>query len=424
MAVAPGTMPGGKGSHFLSILIASETDLFEPADVQRKVSYETPGMNHDNTQSPTSPAKSALPSNSIGDWVKNIRQAVMEGGPGFCQFAINNACNAGCDFCSFALDKLPKDDWVFVALPEAKRAIDILARHAVRYLVLTGGEPMLHRDLYAIIRHAADQKMAVIMVTNGSRLDDENIRALKAAGLSSIVISIDATSTSVHEDNRKLLGVCERVKHANKLLKELKIQSTASVTMSRLIENYSELPNFLTELGFESVTFSYPLTTLNSSFLGHAASALVSYTPDELIEKFEEVKKLKGKFQVVNPTESLEEMQRFLRKEPQKYECLGGYKYFYLDWNFLLWRCHNWDTPMCSIFDFDDSYRVRDGCTKCMIDCYRDASVMQHVAVSVSDSIEQARKGEWRAAASQLFNRQNAGSLKSVFEGLQWIRRI
>ncbi|MBI3780205.1 MAG: radical SAM protein [candidate division NC10 bacterium] len=356
--------------------------------------------------------------------LKVVKQSLLEGGPGFCQFAINNACNAACDFCSFSLDALPREDWVFAPLPKAKDAIDILVRHGVRYLVITGGEPMLHPDCFDIIRHAKGQGMVVILVTNGSRLDGPNIQALKESGLSSIIISIDATSAKVHEDNRRLPKVCEKIKKANELLRQVKIQSTASVTMSRLIGDYAQLPGFLKSLGFESVTFSYPLTTLGSSFLGHANSHLVSYTPDELLRAFDEVKKLKPYLHVVNPTASLEEMQRFLRKEPQRFECLGGYKYFYLDWDFLIWRCHYWEEPICSIFEFDDSRRIRDGCTRCMIDCYRDASVMQHVAVSVSDSIAQARQGLWRGAAKSLFTRSNLDSLKSVFEGLNWITRI
>jgi MoaA/NifB/PqqE/SkfB family radical SAM enzyme len=356
--------------------------------------------------------------------LKVVKQSLLEGGPGFCQFAINNACNAGCDFCSFSLDALPREDWVFAPLPKAKEAIDILVRHGVRYLVITGGEPMLHPDCFDIIRHAKGQGMVVILVTNGSRLDGPNIQALKESGLSSIIISIDATSAKVHEDNRRLPKVCEKIKKANELLRQVKIQSTASVTMSRLIDDYAQLPGFLKSLGFESVTFSYPLTTLGSSFLGHANSHLVSYTSEELLRAFEEVKTLKRQLHVVNPTASLEEMQRFLRKEPQRFECLGGYKYFYLDWNFLIWRCHYWEEPICSIFEFDDSRRIRDGCTRCMIDCYRDASVMQHVAVSVSDSIAQARQGLWRGAAKSLFTRSNLDSLKSVFEGLNWITRI
>ena len=360
----------------------------------------------------------------LSERLKVVKQSLFEGGPGFCQFAINNACNAACEFCSFSLDALPREDWVFAPLPKAKDAIDVLVRHGVRYLVITGGEPMLHPDCVDIVRHAKGQGMVVILVTNGSRLDATNIHALKESGLSSIIISIDAASVKVHEENRRLPKVCEKIKKANELLRHVKIQSTASVTMSRLIDDYSQLPGFLKGLGFESVTFSYPLTTLGSSFLGHANSHLVNYTPDELLCAFDEVKKLKRHLHVVNPTASLEEMQRFLRKEPQRFACLGGYKYFYLDWNFFIWRCHYWERPIGSIFEFDDSRRVRDGCTRCMIDCYRDASVMQHVAVSVSDSIAQARQGMWRGAAKSLFNRNNLASLKAVFEGLNWISRI
>jgi MoaA/NifB/PqqE/SkfB family radical SAM enzyme len=266
--------------------------------------------------------------------------------------------------------------------------------------------------------------MVIILVTNGSRLTPDSIHALKDSGLSSIVISIDAASARAHEQNRRLPTVCERIRKANGLLKTLRIQTTASVTMSRLIENYADLPAFLRDLGFDSVTFSYPLTTLGSSFLGHAESRLVRFTSEELLQAFEDVKKLKLRMHVVNPTASLEEMQRFVRKEPQRFACLGGYKYFYLDWNLLIWRCHNWESPMGSIFEFDDSQRIRDGCTRCMIDCYRDASLMQHVAVSVSDAIDQARHGMWRSAAHCLFKRTNLDSLKAVFEELRWIARM
>ena len=353
-----------------------------------------------------------------------IRQVLADGGPGFCQFAINNACNASCGFCSFNLEVLPRSDWVFVPLAKAQAAIDILVKHGVRYLVITGGEPMLHPYLNDIIRYASDCGMVVILVTNGSRLDANSISAFKTCGLSTMIISIDAASVQRHEENRKLHSVCNRIKKANVLLREVGIQSTASVTMSRLIDDYDALPSFLKGLGFAAVTFSYPLTTLNSSFLGYANSPLVSYTPDELLQAFEAIKRLKREIPVVNPTASLEEMQRFLRAEPQRFPCLGGYKYFYLDWNFLLWRCHFWEQPMCSIFDFDDSRRIRDGCTRCMIDCYRDASVMQHVAVAVADSLSQVQQGRWRAAARALFNRSVLDSIKAVLEGVRWINRL
>jgi hypothetical protein len=79
---------------------------------------------------------------------------------------------------------------------------------------------------------------------------------------------------------------------------------------------------------------------------------------------------------------------------------------------------------MCSIFDFDDSRRIRDGCTRCMIDCYRDASVMQHVGVAVADAVSHLRRGRVGAAVKTLFNREVLDSLKSVVEGKAWINRI
>lgn len=364
------------------------------------------------------------PSSALGGRLRSLRQALVDGGPGFCQFGINNACNAGCEFCSFNIDALPKAEWRFVPLSKARQAIDILVRHGMRYLVITGGEPMLHPDLYAIMAHARSRGMVVILVTNGSRLNPKSIQALKDNGLSSIIISIDAASAEAHESNRKLARVCTRIQQANTVLRRLRIQSTASVTMSRLIDDYDALPAFLEGLGFSSVTFSYPLTTLGSSFLGFADSGLVTYSTEELLEAFEAVKRLKSRMHVLNPTASIEDMQRSLRQQPQRFSCLGGYKYFYLDWQLMLWRCHYWEKPLCSIFEFDDSYRVRDGCTRCMIDCYRDASVMQHVAVAVSDSVDEARQGHLRQAGRLLFNRNSLASIREVAKSVRWIRHI
>ena len=139
---------------------------------------------------------------------KTLRLLLEEGGPGFCQFALNNACNARCGFCGFALDKLPRESWQYVEREGALEAIDILYREAVRYLVLTGGEPMLHPDLLEIVQYAGNLGMKVLLVTNAGLLKPHRIRELGAAGLSSFIISIDAADAETHERNRGLPGVC------------------------------------------------------------------------------------------------------------------------------------------------------------------------------------------------------------------------
>ena len=85
-------------------------------------------------------------------------------------------------------------------------------------------------------------------------------------------MSIDAHDVAKHEKNRGLPDVCRKIKRANEVFRELGVQTTASVTASKLIDDYDKLPAFLTELGFRSCTFSYPLSSLASSYLSFSDS--------------------------------------------------------------------------------------------------------------------------------------------------------
>ena len=355
-----------------------------------------------------------------------LREVLDHGGPGYLQFAITNICNADCGFCGFARSKFDPKARRSVTLQEAQDVIDICVRNHIGYLLFVGGEPMVHRDLRAMVRYAAERGVHPMICTNGGLWTEDNMRGLINDGLSSVIMSIDSHEAAKHEKNRGLPDVCRKIKRANELFHELGIQTTASVTASKLIDDYTKLPAFLTELGFTSCTFSYPLTSLASSYLSFSDSSLVSYRTDELIQVFEKIKLMKREsgYPVVNPTESLTEMQRHLRKEPEKFGCLGGHKYFYLDWHLNLYRCHFWETPICNVYEWEESKLIRDGCTRCMIDCYRDPSVLQFVAINASDAWNHLRKGQWGAAARNIFDRRNLTSLQAVWEDRQWIRRV
>ena len=348
------------------------------------------------------------------------------GGPGYLQFAITNICNARCDFCGFAVDRFDPSRRRSVSLEEARDVIDIAVKNHIGYLLFVGGEPLAHRDLRAMVRYAAERGVHPMICTNGSLWTERNMRGFADDGLSSVIMSIDSHDVARHEQNRGLPEVCRKIRRANEVFAGLSVQTTASVTVSRLIDDYDELPEFLQTLGFSSCTFSYPLTSLESSYLSFSDSKLVSYSTEELIGVFEKIKAMKKRsgYAVINPTESLTEMQRHLRKEPERFGCLGGHKYFYLDWNLDLYRCHAWDKPMCNIYDFDESKLIRDACTKCMIDCYRDPSVLQFVAISASDAWNNVKKGKLGAAAGNVFDRRNLISLRAVWEDRNWIGKV
>ena len=282
--------------------------------------------------------------------------------------------------------------------------------------------PLLNRDFTAMVAYAARIGMSPAVTTNGSLLTPKRIDVLVDAGLAKVCISIDAATASVHDDNRGLRGVSERIRRANVALKQRGISVTASVTMSRLVD-YAVLPEALRDLAFGAVTFAYPLRNLRSSFLAHAESPLVEFTPEELCDAFEAVERVREHFPVLNPTPSIRDMQRHVRGEPELFECLGGWKSFYLDWHLKLWRCLDWDRPMCDIRDFDGTQRMRDRCTACMVDCYRDSSVMQHVGVAMSDGIHAAARGDLRQAWAHWMDRRNVVSVRAAMHTLGIWRR-
>jgi MoaA/NifB/PqqE/SkfB family radical SAM enzyme len=406
--------------------IPQERIAHDPAKLLEVASMSTGTLTR--TQPP--PAELAAPPASLtpvtrpkSGVFKLIGEVLDHGGPGYLQFAITNICNAKCDFCGFAVDRFDPKQRRSVTLQEARDVIDICVKNHIGYLLFVGGEPLVHKDLRALTRYTAERGIHPMICTNGSLWTEQNMRDLASDGLSSVIMSIDSHDVAKHEKNRGLPEVCRKIKRANEVFHKLGIQTTASVTASKLIDDYNKLPAFLTELGFRSCTFSYPLTSLASSYLSFSDSSLVSYKTEELIEVFEKIKQMKKEsgFPVMNPRESLTEMQRHLRKEREHFGCLGGHKYFYLDWHLNLYRCHFWETPMCNIYEFDSSKLIRDGCTRCMIDCYRDPSVLQFVAISASDAYNNLKRGKIFAAAKNVSDRRNLTSIKAVWEDRKWI---
>jgi hypothetical protein len=178
----------------------------------------------------------------------------------------------------------------------------------------------------------------------------------------------------------------------------------ASVTVNRLIR-YDELPDTLRRLGFDDVAFSYPnREPLGSTSLVYGDSPLVDLDRGELLAALAQIDQLRKRFPVINPRASLSEVARYVRGERQAVPCVGGYKYFYVDWNLDIWRCELWDEPMGSVFDLDHIPDQREPCNACMMACYRNASMLMHAAVAAKHATRAlAVKSEprWRLSSQR-----------------------
>lgn len=107
--------------------------------------------------------------------------------------SLTDRCNFRCRYCMppEGLDALPGDD--FLAPAEVARLVGITASLGVTRYRLTGGEPLVRRDIVDIVSllRGIDGVRELSMTTNGSRLA-ALARPLRGAGLDRINVSLDS----------------------------------------------------------------------------------------------------------------------------------------------------------------------------------------------------------------------------------------
>jgi len=95
-------------------------------------------------------------------------------------------CNLSCTYCNEYDDRSKPVPFETVA-----QRLDRLAELGTTIITISGGEPLLHPDLDAIIAHIRRHRMIAGMITNGYLLTAERIQRLNRAGLEHLQISID-----------------------------------------------------------------------------------------------------------------------------------------------------------------------------------------------------------------------------------------
>jgi radical SAM protein with 4Fe4S-binding SPASM domain len=107
---------------------------------------------------------------------------------------LTRRCNLACIHCYARADDAATDPEL---TPEEGRAlIDDLAGFGVPVLLFSGGEPLLHPELPALARHAADRGLRTVLSTNGTLIDGARAATLRELGFGYIGISLDGLRTT------------------------------------------------------------------------------------------------------------------------------------------------------------------------------------------------------------------------------------
>ncbi|NJL02474.1 MAG: radical SAM protein [Spirulinaceae cyanobacterium SM2_1_0] len=139
----------------------------------------------------------------------HFRRAVTRGQPYkpiYVKIKIAWVCNLRCAMCNHWREASePALDLAFY-----RDLVAELAALGCQKIHLTGGEPMLWPDLEELIRDICDRGIRPTMTSNGTRIDAERARALVAAGLRKINISLDSPEPALHDQARGVPGAWEK----------------------------------------------------------------------------------------------------------------------------------------------------------------------------------------------------------------------
>lgn len=165
------------------------------------------------------------------------------------------ACPLQCPYCSNPLDyalkkgELSTDEW--------KRVLTEAREMGVVQLGFSGGEPLVRRDLEELVSHAHQLGFYTNLITSAVGMNEERLLALKAAGLDTVQISIQAATPELNN----AIGAAQSFEHKIAMAKAVKKAGYPLIlnyvltrfninTMTELLElavaleaNYVELAN-------------------------------------------------------------------------------------------------------------------------------------------------------------------------------------
>jgi MoaA/NifB/PqqE/SkfB family radical SAM enzyme len=196
----------------------------------------------------------------------NEHLLVVKAGPSHAQIALTNACPQNCEYCYNRNRSGAVMDTAAI-----KGVIRDLKSIGVFWLGLTGGEPLLNKDIINIVE-GVGQDCTTKLFTTGCTLTKQLAADLKHAGLFSVSVSLDHWREEEHDRVRRYEGAFRTALRAIRIFQDLGgiDVGVSAVLSAEMIRNHQveEFLAFLRGLGLHEAWLSETKPSVPESWDG------------------------------------------------------------------------------------------------------------------------------------------------------------
>lgn len=123
------------------------------------------------------------------------------------------------------------------------KVIDFFSKNKVFLVAFTGGDPILHPDLFSILNYTYKKNMLPLLGTSGTRITETVAKKIYLSGVSCVQLSLEGTNVQLNKNSRTLEGFNDIVRSIKILKKYPKIKINLAFCLYK--ENYHNLKNML-----------------------------------------------------------------------------------------------------------------------------------------------------------------------------------
>lgn len=154
-------------------------------------------------------------------WYNKVKKAII---PQVITVGVTYRCQCRCVHCSSGVPNL-KQSLIDkeMTIWQIKDLIDQAILMGIPRITFFGGEPLMRKDIFELIRYANSKGMLTRINTNGFALSEKVVVKLKEAGLTHCDVSIDDSNPEIHDKLRGVPGLFDRVIKGIMLLKRHKM---------------------------------------------------------------------------------------------------------------------------------------------------------------------------------------------------------